>query len=157
MTLDMWARHHNISPQALYELRHILGVVSTEPPLTPGESEAAIQNHVRLEASTKGLRMWRNNVGVLNDERGIPVRFGLCNDSKQMNQEIKSSDLIGIRPVLIKPQHVGSTIGQFVAREVKAGSWKWSGSKREKAQLKFLELIISLGGDGAFANSEGTL
>ena len=74
-----------------------------------------------------------------------------------MNDAIKSSDLIGIRPVVITEQHVGTVIGQFVAREIKAGDWKYRGSAREKAQGKFLELVASLGGDAAFANKEGTL
>lgn len=158
MTLELWAQRHNIPPEAIEELRAQFGLVPDVlgGPLT-GESETAIQNRIRLEASSKGLRIWRNNVGVLMDERGIPVRFGLANDSKQMNENIKSSDLIGIRPVLITPAMVGSIIGQFVAREVKRSDWKYTGSKRELAQLRFLELVVSLGGDGAFCNDEGSL
>lgn len=158
MQLNQWALKHNIPYEALEELRATFGLVpdTLGNPLQ-GESEAAIQNRIRLEASAKGLRIWRNNVGVLMDERGIPVRFGLANDSKQMNNHIKSSDLIGIRPVRILPNMVGSVIGQFVAREVKAGSWHYTGTPRELAQLRYLELVVSLGGDAAFANAEGSL
>jgi len=158
MLLNKWAIRHSIPHVALEDLRRLFGLVpDTLGAPTEGLSEAAIQNLVRLEASAKGLRIWRNNVGVLMDERGIPVRYGLANDSKQMNTHIKSSDLIGIRPVRIQPHHVGSVIGQFVAREVKAGNWKYTGTARELAQLRYLELVVSLGGDGAFANSEGSL
>ena len=121
------------------------------------ESESAVQVRVRLEASQKGCRLWRNNVGVLRDERGVPVRYGLANETKAMNQKIKSSDLIGIRPLVITQEMVGMTVGQFVAREIKAEGWKYTGTDREKAQLRFLELVLSLGGDAAFANSEGSL
>lgn len=157
MTLDLWANRHDIPHEALAELKVLLGV--DQPLIKPlhGQSEAAVQTRVRVEASQKGLRLWRNNVGMLMDENGIPVRFGLANESQQMNKKIKSSDLIGIRPVLIKPHHVGSTIGQFVAREVKRGDWKFTGSDRESAQLKFLELVLSLGGDACFARSDDTL
>ncbi len=157
MILSLWAKRWNIPPEALQDLRQVFGMVSTEPSPQAGESEAAIQTRVRLEASRKGGRLWRNNVGAAVMEDGSFLRYGVANDSKEMNKVIKSSDLIGIRPVVITPDLVGATIGQFVAREMKAGGWKYRATAREVAQLKFLELIISLGGDAAFANREGTL
>ena len=156
--LDHWARKNNIPQHALVELRMMMGVVSTEPQ-SPAvtTSEAAVQNQVRLEASKVGARLWRNNVGAYLDERGIPVRYGLCNESKQMNKLVKSSDLVGIKPVIITNDLVGCTIGQFVAREVKASDWSFKGNDHENAQLTFLNLVTSLGGDAAFCNSVGSL
>lgn len=152
MTYQQWVDRW---PQAAAELQKALSEPVTEP---IGFSEAGIQATIRLEASRKGLRLFRNNVGAFeNPQTGRWVRYGLANDSKQMNQQIKSSDLIGIRPVVIEQGHVGQTIGQFVAREVKEGGWRWSGTKREQAQLRFLQLIASFGGDACFANGEGTL
>lgn len=123
-----------------------------------GASESRVQSAVRLEASQKNVLMMRNNVGALLDERGVPVRYGLMNESKAMNQAVKSSDLIGIRPVLIGPQHLGATIGQFVARECKHGAWRRSPTdKHEAAQEAFLRLVLANGGDAAFAPGIGTL
>jgi hypothetical protein len=157
MNLNQWAIKHAIPFAALIELRAMLGTVDTDPSPQEGESETAIQTRIRLEASRKGCRLWRNNVGGTYTDEGTFLRYGLANDSKQMNDRIKSSDLIGIRPVIITQWHVGQTIGQFVAREVKAGSWQYAGTKREEAQLRFIQLVASMGGDARFANREGTL
>jgi hypothetical protein len=120
-------------------------------------SEARVQSLVRLEAPTKGVTLWRNNVGVLVDTTGRPVRFGLANDSRALNEELKSGDLIGWRPVLVTPDLVGRTIAQFVSRECKPEGWRFTGTPREKAQLRWLDLVRAAGGDAAFANGVGTL
>jgi len=119
--------------------------------------ESEIQNKIKLEASQKKMRLWRNNNGVAFSKDGTPIRFGLANESKKVNEVLKSSDLIGIKPIVITQDMVGKTIGQFVCREVKNSEWKYSGTKREQAQLNWINLINSLGGDAAFATSEGTL
>ena len=157
MNLNQWAIKWGIPFEAVEDLRREFGSISTDMPLKEGESEAAVQTRVRLEASRKGLRLWRNNRGAFHDESGNFVRFGLANDSKQMDKIIKSSDLVGIRPIPIAPHHIGLVIGQFVAREIKPSNWMYAATEREQAQLKFLELVASLGGDASFATSEGTL
>lgn len=161
--LDAWAQQWGVSPAAVADLRARLGMDGRFTMAHPkrsdeGASESRVQSSVRLEASGKGLVMFRNNVGALLDERGVPVRYGLANESRQMNERLKSSDLIGIRPVVVGPQHVGHTIGQFVARECKHGAWRPSPTdKHEAAQLAFINLVLSLGGDAAFASGVGTL
>lgn len=153
-----WAIRHGVSHVALAELRQLMGIdKSTDAASDSGKSEAAVQTAVRLEASRVGARLWRQNVGACKDDTGRIIRYGLCNDSAALNKRIKSSDLVGIRPVIITPDMVGHTIGQFIAREIKKPSWHYTGTDREKAQLAFGELVISLGGDFAFANSEGSL
>ena len=116
------------------------------------KTEAVIQDAVRFEASQRGFRLWRNNVGVAIDNRGVPVRYGLANESKQMNKNIKSSDLIGIRPILITQDMVGKVFGQFIAIEVKKEDWKFKGDLRELAQDRFITLVQSLGGYAKFIN-----
>lgn len=150
-----WAMRHGVSPQALAELAVVFGTADThhESPNTSPGSEGAVQNLTRYETAKMGWRVFRNNVGVLTDKRGVPVRYGLANDTKAMNQIVKSSDLIGIKPVLVTQDHVGQTIGQFVSLEIKKEGWVFAGSEREKAQLSWLQLVSSLGGYAKFVNN----
>lgn len=158
MNLEQWGIKWGVPAAALQDLRQSWGVLGRdEPPEAAGKSEAWAQSMVRLEASQKGMRLWRNNVGALQDERGVPVRYGLANHSKQINEVLKSGDLIGIRPVLVTPVWLGCTLGQFVSREIKEPGWRYTGTEREVAQLKWLQLVNSLGGDAAFATGTGTL
>ncbi len=113
-------------------------------------NESDIQSLIRIAASEHGWRLFRNNVGVATSESGRPVRYGLANDSKQLNTQIKSSDLIGIRPVVITADMVGQTIGQFVSLEVKRSDWKYTGTDREQAQDAWIDLINRLGGYARF-------
>lgn len=158
MLLDQWAVRWNIPYDALMDLRN--SVLNLDPPpaaFVQGQSEAAVQSNVRLEASQLNGRLWRNNVGALKDSRGIPVRYGLANDSERVNKVLKSSDLIGLKPIRITQAHVGKLIGQFWARECKEGGWRFTGTEREVAQLNFIKLVNVLGGDAAFASGTGTL
>lgn len=159
MNLNEWAIQWGVPYAALEDLRRRVGAMLDErlPAADAGASEAAIQARIRLEASRKGMRLWRNNVGAGYSEDGSFMRWGLANDSASVNKVIKSGDLIGLRPVTIGPQHVGHVIGQFVSREVKAGSWVYRGTPREVAQLNWANLINSLGGDASFANKDDTL
>ena len=101
--------------------------------------------------------MWRNNVGVLVDRTGRPVRFGLANESSALNARLKSSDLIGWRAVIVTPEMVGRRIAQFVSRECKAPGWTYRGDPREAAQKAWLDLVTTAGGDACFTTGPGTL
>lgn len=155
--LQQWQQRHDISDDAMKELTRIFTDVTECDHNLNGKSESHVQSRVILEASDKNVTLWRNNVGALQDKTGRMIRFGLANDSKRLNDVFKSSDLIGIRPVIITSSMVGATLGQFIAREVKAPQWKWSGKGREVSQLKFLNYVAALGGDACFVKSEGTL
>ena len=118
-------------------------------------NENPIQQRVRLLAANSGWLLWRNNVGVYIDKRGIPVRYGLANDTSAMNKRIKSADLIGIRPVLITPDMVGKIIGQFVSIEVKRSDWKpGADPEREQAQQHWADIVNEQGGYAKFSTGE---
>lgn len=155
--IDEWAKRWGVNYQALQDLRNTLGMDGGHIMPISGNSEMAIQAAVRLEAAQKGIRLWRNNVGVLKDARGVPIRYGLANDSHAVNAKFKSADLIGIRPVLVQQGHVGNIIGQFVSREIKKPGWAYRGDAREEAQLRWAHMVLALGGDAGFATGEGTL
>ncbi len=157
MILYQWAQRHGVPITAIKELESLFGITERVDIPATGLSEAAVQQNLRLEGARKGVRLFRNNVGAYEDESGSFVRYGLANESSQVNKQIKSGDLIGIRPLIVTPQMVGHVVGQFVSREAKPGNWRYSASEREQAQLRWIQLIISLGGDAAFATGEGTL
>jgi hypothetical protein len=120
--------------------------------------EASVQARVRLEIARRGWHAWRNNVGTLLDSRGVPVRFGLANDSKAVNSNVKSGDLIGIIPRVITPQDVGTVIGQFASWECKREGWRPSPTDdHEQAQMRWAELVLLAGGHAAFVTSPDQL
>lgn len=150
-----WQRKHGITADVLADLVAIVGL--DVEPSQDATGEHKVQDDARLLASQMGWRLFRNNKGVLPDKRGVPVRFGLCNETAALGARLRSSDLIGIRPVVITPDMVGTTLGQFVAREVKKAGWKYKGTEHEQAQLAFGTLVIGLGGDFKFWNGSGPL
>lgn len=116
-------------------------------------NEQETQKLIQLEASRRGLRMWRNNLGAYFDERGNFIRYGLANDSAAVNKQFKSGDLIGITPMLITQEMVGLTVGVFTSLEVKRPGWKFSGKGREAAQKTWIDLVQSLGGIARFISN----
>lgn len=155
-TVHQWAIEWGVPAHAAVDLMARLGMgfEPTQFAELEGWSESAIQSKVRLDAAKSGMLLWRNNVGALMDDTGRMLRYGLCNDTKELNKKIKSSDLIGINEVLITPQHVGTIMGQFVAREVKEYGWRYTGDQHEVAQAKFGQIVIAKGGDFKFTTGE---
>lgn len=154
-----WAIRHHVSMQALNELQSIFGMHGDHdlPANVKGTSESAVQVAVRLEAANKGMRLFRNNVGAMIDARGVPIRYGLANESKQVNEAIKSADLIGWKSLTITSEHIGQRMAIFVSRECKKVGWRYTGDKHEQAQLAWAQLVVSAGGDAAFCTGTGTL
>lgn len=147
LTVLEWATKYGLTREALDELL----MTTYMPPVVSGLSgEMAVQQQIRAEAPALGCVLMRNNSGALMDERGIPVRFGLGNDSAKLNAVIKSSDLIGITPVTDPTS--GRQYGVFTAVEVKAPGYKGPRTQHDQAQARFIALVSSKGGIAGFAS-----
>jgi hypothetical protein len=102
-------------------------------------TEQEIQQHIRLTCSRGPVRLYRNNCGVLQDRRGVPVRYGL---------QPGSSDLIGWRTVTVTPEMVGQRIAVFTSIEVKAAS-----GRLRPEQRQWLDAVQAAGGVAGVARS----
>jgi len=109
------------------------------------ERERDIQNAIRLEASARGMTLWRNNVGTgwagqvthLADGSVLirnprPLHAGLCKGS---------SDLIGFAPMIVLPENVGQVVAQFTGVEVKTAR-----TRPRAEQQNFLDHVTAAGG-----------
>jgi hypothetical protein len=120
------------------------------------KKESLILNDIRLAASDLGFVLFRNNVGTgwcgdvtrLADGSVLirnprPLHAGLCKGS---------SDLIGFRPLVITAEHLGTTIAQFAAVEVKTARGRVS-----QPQQQFLTVVAERGGLGIVARGPGDI
>ena len=115
--------------------------------------ESTVQKHIRLAAQADGVLLLRQNSGALMDKTGRLVRFGLANESKAMNENMKSGDLIGITPLVITQDMVGKTVGVFTSVECKEAGWVQPRTKRELAQERWATWVRIYGGFAGFAAS----
>jgi hypothetical protein len=92
-------------------------------------AETNLQGRIMLALSEAGALVFRNNVGVLPDRRGIPLRYGVGGNG--------GSDLIGIAPD-----------GAFLAVEVKTAL-----GQPTDAQLRFIAAVQAAGGRAGIARS----
>lgn len=156
MTYTDWARRY---PAAALELITVSEDTVVSAPAKK-QSEAWVQQQVRFKAAQFGARAWRNNVGATPTKcsqcgsKQRPIRYGLANDSMQLNQQIKSSDLILAIPRVITADMVGGTIAQFGGIECKRSGWHYTGRGSETAQAAWLTLIKSLGGFAEFSTGD---
>lgn len=98
----------------------------------------AVLRNILLACGRAGVRLWRNNVGALEDKTGRVVRYGLCKGS---------SDLIGWRTVEVTPDMVGQRLAVFVALEVK------DRGRLTAEQAVFLRAVEQAGGIAAEVRS----
>lgn len=113
--------------------------------------EGDVSASIRIDGAKRGCMLLRNNSGAFEDKGGRWVRFGLGNDSKRVNELMKSSDLIG----LTSGWWWGwpNVMGVFTAVESKKVGWKYTGKGCEPAQLNFINLVRRHGGVALFATS----
>lgn len=135
--LLQWAMKHQVSQAALDEL---LGLDDLDGVSAAGPSEMSVLRACRLQADQLGGVLWRNNSGATFDRNGRMIRYGLGNDSKKLNRDYKTPDLVGIAPG-----------GRFWSAEIKRPGWKGVANDREKAQANAGRHIQSLGGLFTFA------
>ena len=95
-------------------------------------SEQELQQRIRLELGRGPVRLWRNNVGALRDQRGRLVSYGLCTGS---------SDLIGLRRLRVTPEHLDQELAVFCALEIKSQR-----GRPTAEQQRFLALVQAMGG-----------
>ena len=115
-------------------------------------TEHAIMNDVRLAASDAGWTMFRNNVGMgwTGDAEHLPDRSVLIRNARPLHAGLckGSSDLIGFRPLVVTAEHIGQTIAQFAAVEIKG----YRGRATEP-QRNFLRVVQEAGGVAILARS----
>ena len=115
-------------------------------------NEKAVASRVRLDAAQHNVDLLRNNSGGFYDETGRFVRYGLGSYTKE--QQLASSDFIGITPIFITPDMVGTFIGVFTAVETKPEDWKFNSSdKRSLHQKNFIDMVLKRGGYAGFAQN----
>lgn len=90
-------------------------------------------------------RLWRNNVGVLQDRTGRPVAYGLGSEGGRAMPG--TSDAIGLHTITITPDMVGRQVAVFTAIEVK------DQASLTDAQRRFLLAVHNLGGIAGCARS----
>ena len=159
MDFKQWAKRH---PQAAAELLSIQtdALSLNVPEKAISKTEAWSQQNVRFDIARQGGFAFRNNVGATPAKckscgaKQTPIRYGLANDSTQMNKRIKSSDLILAIPRLITQDMVGTKIAQFGAVECKKPNWKYTGKDQEPGQAAWLSFIEHLGGFAKFSTGE---
>jgi hypothetical protein len=103
-------------------------------------SEAATLQAIRIDLGrVPGVRLFRNNVGLLRDHRGQAVRFGL---------HPGSGDLIGWRTVTVTPDMVGRSVAVIASVEVKSTT----GRPRDD-QVHWADTVRAAGGFAGIARS----
>lgn len=100
--------------------------------MPPAKPEQDLSNAIRLAVgSLPHVRLWRNNVGILKDSRGIPVSYGLLKGS---------ADLIGI----VAPY------GRLLSIEVKRPGHR---HRATPEQVTWCDIIIRFGGVAGIVES----
>jgi hypothetical protein len=103
--------------------------------------ETILQQNIRLAiGKLPGVRLFRNNVGMIESKDGAFIHYGLCKGS---------SDLIGYVSKEITPDMIGQRVALFTAIEIKAGK-----GKPTAQQQAFIDRVHFDGGISGIARSE---
>lgn len=102
--------------------------------------ESTILKDIMLKLSRGTSRLFRNNVGVLQDRDGRYVRYGVGGNG--------GSDLLGWDTIIVTHEHIGARLAVFCAVEVKK-----DGETPTPEQLDFLAMVSAAGGRAGVARS----
>jgi hypothetical protein len=94
-------------------------------------NETALLRSLLIRASDLGVRLFRNNVGKLQDRRGTWVAYGLHEGSP---------DLVGWTTIEVTPEMVGCRLAVFVGVEAKSAD-----GRVRPAQRAFLDALARAG------------
>lgn len=103
--------------------------------------ESTVLGDLRVQVQSYGCTTFRNNVGMLKNEYGRVVRFGLCEGS---------SDTIGWTEYVIEQKDVGRKVAIFTAFETKRPV---GGKPPTDEQVAFVGRVQLAGGIAAFCKS----
>ena len=98
---------------------------------------------IRLALSRGPVRLFRNNVGALEDKTGRWVHYGLF---------VGSGDLVGWRTLRITPEMVGQDIAHFISIECKRPNAR-TDRKRAEDQANWRRAVNEAGGVAIEARS----
>lgn len=108
-------------------------------------TEANVQAQILIDIGKyPNIRLFRNNVGMLQDATGRPVKYGVCNPG--------GSDLLGWTTKTITPEMVGQQVAVFTAIEVKNDKGRVT-----EAQLNFISRVKQAGGIATIARDSETV
>lgn len=118
--------------------------------------EIDIQRTIHLAVSLPDTRIFRNNVGnywqgtVLRDTAEDGVRYVLLRHARRIQAGLApgSSDLIGLRSIMITPDMVGQRVAVFCGLEVKTRS-----GRATDEQANFIDMVNDLGGMAGIVRS----
>lgn len=125
------------------------------------KTETDIVRLIMLAVSKTGARIFRNNTGMgwigksvkFTKQQIISVNAGdvLIKQGRVFHAGlcVGSSDLIGLKSVIVTPEMVGKPIAVFLAIEGKTAT-----GRATKEQIAFIEMVKQSGGIGFIARNE---
>jgi hypothetical protein len=101
--------------------------------------ESELGKNIQIILSAHGARMFRNNIGTLQDKNGKYVSYGLCRGS---------SDYIGFVTREVRQEDVGKRLAVFCAIEVKTPI-----GRATQEQIDFISAVKKAGGIAQIVHS----
>lgn len=110
-----------------------------------GSVSTNLHKQIMLDHGHGDVRLWRNNTGMgwAGDAQRLSGGCVLIRNARPLHAGLYtgSGDLIGIRRVLIRPEHIGRSIGVFVNMEAKTGRGRLT-----EDQENFNKVVREMGG-----------